>query len=179
MAIRKFASLSLLVSGGILLAQPAPAPPPLTEAERTSLAYTLAHYTKYEYRIPMRDGVRLFAAAYVPKDASQSYPIIMQRTPYNVGAYGADNYKTQVGPSFAAERKAPFSSTRMCAACYMSEGVFVDVRPHKTHYAGPKDTDESTDTYDTVDWLVNTSPTTTGRPECGGSPIRASSRRMV
>src|ERR1022692_5212650 len=105
MAFRRLASLGLLVSGAVLLAQPAPVPPPLTEAERTALAYTLAHYTKYEYRIPMRDGVRLFAAVYVPKDTTQSYPILMQRTPYNVGPYGADNYKPQIGPSLAAEKE--------------------------------------------------------------------------
>src|SRR5258706_3299841 len=105
MTIRKSAALSVLVSGAVLFGQPALIPTPLTEAQRAELAYTLAHYTKYEYRIPMRDGVRLFASVYVPKDATHPYPIIMQRTPYNVGPYGADNYKTQVGPSFAAEKE--------------------------------------------------------------------------
>src|SRR5580658_9788362 len=147
MAIRRLATLILLASGGVLLSQPAAAPLPLSDAAAAQLAYTLAHYTKYEYRIPMRDGVRLFAAVYVPKDGSQPYPIIMQRTPYNVGPYGADNYKQQVGPSFAAEK----------------EGFFVDVRPHKTHYDGPKDTDESTDAFDTVDWLVKHVPNNNGK----------------
>src|ERR1039458_7529587 len=101
MAIRQLATLSLLVSSALVRAQPPALRPPLTEVMRSQLAYTLAHYTKYEYKIPMRDGVRLFAAVYVPKDASQPYPIIMMRTPYNVGPYGADSYKTQVGPSFA------------------------------------------------------------------------------
>ena len=78
--IRILAHFIPLFTGTVLAAQPM-IPQPLTDAERTSLAYTLAHYTKYEYRIPMRDGVRLFAAVYVPKDASQPYPIIMQRTP--------------------------------------------------------------------------------------------------
>src|SRR5262249_36998211 len=49
-----------------------------------------AHYTKYEYRIPMRDGVRLFTAVYVPKDQTQRYPILLTRTPYGVQPYGAD-----------------------------------------------------------------------------------------
>jgi len=141
-------NFSLLFYGAALAAQPL-IHKPLTEAERASLAYTLAHYTKYEYRIPMRDGVRLFAAVYIPKDASQPYPIIMQRTPYNVGPYGADNYKTQVGPSIAAEKEAFIFVYEDVRGRYMSEGVFVDVPPHKTHYDGPKDTDESTDTWDT------------------------------
>ena len=159
---RNSATFSLLFSAAVLSAQPL-IKKPLTDAERTSLAYTLAHYTKYEYRIPMRDGVRLFAAVYVPKDASQPYPIIMQRTPYNVGPYGADNYKTQVGPSMAAEKEGFIFAYEDVRGRYMSEGVFVDVRPHKTHYDGPKDTDESTDTYDTVDWLVKNVPNNNGK----------------
>ena len=50
------------------------------------------HYTKYEYRIPMRDGAKLFTVAYVPKDASRTYPIMLHRTPYSVAPYGIDNY---------------------------------------------------------------------------------------
>jgi putative CocE/NonD family hydrolase len=152
MAIRKLAILSLYVSSALLRAQPPGTP--LTEVMRSELAYTLEHYTKYEYRIPMRDGARLFAAVYVPKDTSQLYPILMMRTPYSVGPYGEDRYKTQVGPSFAAEKEGFIFVYEDVRGRYMSEGTFVDVRPHKPHYAGPKDTDESTDTYDTVDWLV-------------------------
>ena len=87
----------------------------------------------------------------------------MQRTPYNVGPYGADNYKTQVGPSFAAEKEGFIFVYEDVRGRYMSEGSFVDVRPHKTHYDGPKDTDESTDTYDTIDWLVKHVPNNNGR----------------
>src|SRR6266852_5218902 len=52
-----------------------------------------AAYTKYEYRIPMRDGKKLFTAVYVPKDTSRKYPILMTRTPYSVAPYGVDRYK--------------------------------------------------------------------------------------
>src|SRR5580765_341366 len=58
-----------------------------------------AHYTKAEYRIPMRDGVKLFTSVYIPKDASQKYPFLMQRTPYSVGPYGEDAYRGGLGPS--------------------------------------------------------------------------------
>ena len=58
-----------------------------------------AHYTKYEYRIPMRDGVHLFTSVYVPKDSSQSYPFLIDRTPYSVAPYGVDSYRTRLGPS--------------------------------------------------------------------------------
>jgi hypothetical protein len=170
MAIRKLLSLGVLLSSAVLLAQPPNAP--LTQEQRTQLDYTLAHYTKFEYRIPMRDGVRLFAAAYVPKDNSQTYPIIMLRTPYNVGPYGADNYKTQVGPSFAAEKEGFIFVYEDVRGRYMSEGSFVDVRPHQTHYSGPKDTDESTDTYDTVDWLVKNLPNNNGKAGMWGISSR-------
>src|SRR4051812_33711653 len=49
------------------------------------LDYVKAHYTKYEYRVPMRDGKKLFTAVYVPKDDSETYPILLMRTPYSVG----------------------------------------------------------------------------------------------
>src|SRR5579863_4232196 len=57
------------------------------------------HYTKYEYRIPMRDGIHLFTSVYVPKDGSRSYPFLINRTPYSVAPYGVDFYRTQLGPS--------------------------------------------------------------------------------
>ena len=70
-----------------------PAPQPADDYVRT-------HYTKYEYRIPMRDGKRLFTAVYVPKDANGGpYPFLMDRTPYNVGPYGEDRYPQRLGPS--------------------------------------------------------------------------------
>src|SRR5258707_341186 len=63
------------------------------------LEHVKANYTKYEYRIPMRDGKRLFTSVYIPKDQSQRYPILMTRTPYNVKPYGVDQYKADLGPS--------------------------------------------------------------------------------
>ncbi|MBI3787551.1 MAG: X-Pro dipeptidyl-peptidase, partial [Ignavibacteriales bacterium] len=62
-------------------------------------AYVRAHYTKSEYQIPMRDGVKLFTAVYVPKDTSQPYPIMLNRTPYSVAPYGPDFYRPLLGPS--------------------------------------------------------------------------------
>ena len=56
-------------------------------------------YTKYEYQIPMRDGARLYAAVYVPKDTSQRYPFLLTRTPYSIAPYGVDNYRTSLGLS--------------------------------------------------------------------------------
>src|SRR2546430_13325295 len=66
--------------------------------------YVKAHYTKYEYRIPMRDGVRLFTSVYVPKDQSHPWPFMVDRTPYSVEPYGEDQYKEKLGPSDEFEK---------------------------------------------------------------------------
>src|ERR1700681_2773146 len=63
-----------------------------------------ANYTKYEYRIPMRDGVHLFTSVYVPKHASKKYPFLLNRTPYGVGPYGVDHYRKSLGPSVEFEK---------------------------------------------------------------------------
>src|SRR5690349_20633680 len=88
----------IFFSASACLAQPAAAPN-AAETAAKQLEYTRSHYTKYDYRIPMRDGVKLFTTVYVPKDASQKFPILMQRTPYSVAPYGIDNYRGSLGPS--------------------------------------------------------------------------------
>jgi uncharacterized protein len=153
--------LSLLISVCLTLSfiqAQAPSSPEI----KKQLEYTRAHYTKYEFRIPMRDGIKLFTAVYVPKDQAQPYPIIMQRTPYSVGPYGADNYKPLVGPSEYAEKEGFIFAYQDVRGRYLSEGVFIDVPPHKTNL-GPKESDESTDTYDTFDWLVKNVPNNNGK----------------
>src|SRR5579864_6350001 len=120
---------------------------------KKQLEYTRGNYTKYDYRIPMRDGVKLFTTVYAPKDTTHSYPFLMQRTPYSVAPYGIDNYRPVVGPSELAEKEAFLMVYQDVRGRYLSEGKFIDVPPHKTHLSGNQ-SDESTDTYDTVDWLV-------------------------
>ena len=60
---------------------------------------TRASYTKYEHRIPMRDGVTLFTQVYLPKESTRAYPFLVQRTPFGVSPYGSDHYRSQLGPS--------------------------------------------------------------------------------
>lgn len=112
-------------------------------------------YTKKEVYITMRDGVKLFTAIYTPKDISKDkkYPILMQRTCYSVAPYGEENYKKSLGPnSFLYKDKYIFVYQDVRGR-YMSEGVFTNMTPQVEHKT-KKDIDESTDTYDTVDWLV-------------------------
>jgi hypothetical protein len=105
--------------------------------------------------IPMRDGMKLFTAVYTPKDTSKDYPFLMMRTPYSSAPYGENLYPPFLGTQglrFAQEGFIiVFQDVR---GRYMSEGTFVNVRPHIENKKGPKDIDESSDTYDTVDWLV-------------------------
>jgi putative CocE/NonD family hydrolase len=150
------------VLAGVVLLHLAQAQPALTARQKEQLEYTRAHYTKYEFRIPMRDGIKLFTAVYVPKDLSQQYPMLLLRTPYSVEPYGTDNYRRNIGPSAAAEKEGFIFAYQDVRGRYMSEGTFIDVPPHKTNLNG-KETDESTDTYDTVDWLIKNIPNNNGR----------------
>jgi putative CocE/NonD family hydrolase len=120
------------------------------------------HYTKQDYRVPMRDGVKLFTSVYAPKDNTRPYPILLERTPYSVGPYGSNNYFGWLGPD-SFEREGFIFVYQDVRGRYLSEGEFIDEAPHKTHLAGPLDTDPSTDTYDTIDWLVKNVTNNNGR----------------
>jgi putative CocE/NonD family hydrolase len=135
----------------------APAPAPLT-----GIDLVRSGYTKYEYMVPMRDGARLFTAVYVPKDASQRYPFLITRTPYSVSPYGVDQYPARLGPSEHFQKEGFIFVYQDARGRYMSEGEFQQVRPFNPS-KGPKDIDESTDTYDTIEWLLQTVPNNNGR----------------
>src|SRR5215469_12085256 len=124
------------------------------------------NYTKFEYRIPMRDGVRLFTSVYVPKDVfsdNATYPIMLQRTGYNVAPYGLEQYRASLGPSDLFAREKFIFVYQDIRGRYMSEGEYVTIRPHKAKLNGPKDADETTDTWDTIDWLVKNVPGNSGK----------------
>src|SRR5262249_5967559 len=90
------------------------------------IAYVQANYTKYEYRIPMRDGVKLFTAVYVPKDETQSYPILLTRTPYSVQPYGVDRFRSDLGPSPLFGRDGYIVAYQDVRGRWMSEGEIVN-----------------------------------------------------
>jgi putative CocE/NonD family hydrolase len=132
-------------------------------ATAQGLEYVKANYTKYEYRIPMRDGKRLFTSVYVPKDDAQKYPLLLTRTPYTVGPYGVDRYKTDLGPSPLFGKAGYIFVYQDVRGRWMSEGEFVNVRPHNPNKKGPQDIDESSDTFDTIDWLLKHVPNHNGK----------------
>jgi len=123
-------------------------------ARAQGLEYVKAHYTKYEFRIPMRDGKRLFTAVYAPKDSTQPYPILLTRTPYGVQPYGVDQYKSDLGPSPLLGKEGYIFAYQDVRGRWMSEGEFVDMRPERPVKNGPADIDESSDAWDTIDWLT-------------------------
>jgi uncharacterized protein len=124
----------------------------LTPAQ--SIEAIRSNYTKYEYEIPMRDGVKLFTAVYVPKDKSLSYPIMLTRTPYGVPPYGVDNYRTSLGPSESFTKDGFIFAYQDVRGRFMSEGKWQEVRPIIPVKNNLSDVDESTDAYDTIDWLI-------------------------
>lgn len=127
------------------------------------IEYVKEHYTKYEYRIAMRDGKRLLTAVYVPKDQSQPWPILLYRTPYSVRPYGADQYKPDLGPSAVFGKQGYIFAYQDVRGRWMSEGEFLDARPYQANKTGPQDFDETSDTFDTIEWLIKHVPNHNGK----------------
>ena len=123
-------------------------------------SYIREHYTKFEFNIPMRDGIKLFTAIYAPKDDRQKYPILLTRTPYGVRPYGVDRYPTPNprGPRELYEEKFIFALQDVRGR-NGSGGEFVHMRPQRSDKAS---IDESTDAWDTIDWLVKHVPDNNG-----------------
>lgn len=116
-------------------------------------AYVRDNYKKMEIMVPMRDGAKLFTAIYQPKDSSKNYPIMMSRSPYGTSPYGAE-YKTSIGPSMLFAREGFIFVYQDVRGRFMSEGDFTATRPYIPNKKSSKDVDESSDTYDTIDWLI-------------------------
>jgi uncharacterized protein len=125
--------------------------------------FVRSSYTKREFQIPMRDGKKLFTAVYSPKDATGAFPIMLNRTPYSVAPYGTDRYPNGLGPSDELARDGYIFAYQDVRGRMMSEGEFVNMTPCKDVKNGSGDIDESTDAYDTIDWLVKNIPHNNGR----------------
>lgn len=132
------------------------------QTEPTELAkYIKANYAKREVKITMRDGVKLFTAIYEPKEKG-TYPILLNRTPYTVRPYGENEYRETLGPDPLFAKEGYIFVYQDVRGRWMSEGQFEDVRPDIANTT-PADIDESTDTYDTIDWLVKNVANNNGR----------------
>src|SRR5258705_890564 len=125
-------------------------------------AWIRDNYTKMEQYIPMRDGIKLFTAIYLPKDKSEKHPILMNRTPYSCSPYGADfsgRILTTHWKYYARENY--IIVIQDVRGRWMSEGEFVDVRPFNKNKTG-NEIDEASDTYDAIDWLIKNLPNNNG-----------------
>ena len=169
---------ALLAAGLLVLAVPAAraqslALPPDTQrvSDKQLLArifadtlYAREHYDKRELQIPMRDGVKLYTVLYVPKDADRvRYPILLNRTPYSAGPYGPGHYRLRFNPNGFLVREGYIFAIQDVRGRYLSEGTFEDIRPEAGPHAGKKAVDESTDTFDTIEFLTKKGPKNNGR----------------
>ncbi len=111
-------------------------------------------FIKIERLIPMRDGAKLFTAIYIPRDSSGNYPFLLMRTPYASSPYGEDKYRRQLSPNPLLSKEKYIFVYQDVRGRYMSEGQFQEMTPAIDHKKSNKDVDESSDTYDTVDWLL-------------------------
>ncbi len=111
------------------------------------------NYTKQEVKIPMRDGIKLHTVIYTPKDTSKTYPILLKRTPYSCAPYGKDSVNPKIAPNKTLMREGNIIVYQDVRGRWMSEGVYDNMRAYIPNKA-EKQTDETTDTYDTIDWLV-------------------------
>ncbi len=133
------------------------------ELKAAHAAWIAATYDKREVHIPMRDGVELFTAIYTPKElAGEAAPILLKRTPYSIAPYGAE-MPEHLGPSRALARDRYIFAYQDVRGRFMSGGEWVNVRPHRPDKRGPAEIDESSDTFDTVAWLVANVPGNNGR----------------
>lgn len=127
----------------------------IAQQSPTQPAYdTKKFYTKTEQRITMRDGKKLYTVIYAPKDQSRKYAILFNRTPYGVGPYEPDAYKPYLGPSEQLMKAGYIFAYQDVRGRNLSEGEFVNMRPYIPNKKTKQDFDESTDAYDSVDWLV-------------------------
>ncbi|MCW5520603.1 CocE/NonD family hydrolase [Aureitalea sp. L0-47] len=124
--------------------------------------YVKDNYNKTEKYITMRDGTRLFTTIYAPKDTSKKYPILFQRTPYSCRPYGEDQFRSKIGPNEFLMKDGYIVVYQDVRGRWMSEGVYDNMRAYIPNKKG-KQTDEASDTYDTIDWLVKNVPNNNGK----------------
>ncbi len=128
----------------------------LINAQESSISYS-----KKTYMIPMRDGVKLYTVVLSPSKAGVTFPLLIQRTPY--GAELPEGYDPLKVPYISAMAKDGYIFVfQDIRGKFKSEGSFEMNRP-LYHIPDKKKTDESTDTYDAIDWLIKNIPNNNGK----------------
>jgi len=121
------------------------------------------NYTKIDTTITMRDGIKLYTVIYIPKDQTQKYPFLIERTPYSSRPYGENNYARRIGPNAALMQEKYIFVYQDVRGRYMSEGINLEVTPYIPNKKNKNQVDESSDTYDTIDWLLKNIKNNNGR----------------
>ncbi len=125
--------------------------------------YVADNYTKQEVDIEMRDGVTLHTTIYSPKDVSKEYPILMQRTPYSSRPYGEGSFRKQIGPNIHLMKEGNIIVYQDVRGRWLSEGHYENMRAYIPNKTSNEQVDESTDTYDTIEWLINNTENNNGK----------------
>ncbi len=128
-------------------------------SQNVDSSWVREHYAKIEKMIPMRDGINLFTAIYVPTDSAEKHPILFVRTPYSCSPYGPDKFSSRLYESYWINylKAGYIIALQDVRGKYMSEGDFMDVRPFNPNKKGTE-FDEASDTYDAIDWMVKNVP---------------------
>ena len=138
-----------------------------TKTTKTATAveenFVADNYTKQEVDIEMRDGVKLHTTIYAPKDTSKEYPIVMQRTPYSSRPYGEDGFRSRIGPNVNMMKEGYIVVYQDVRGRWLSEGHYENMRAYIPNKTSDDQVDESSDTYDTIEWLVNNVANNNGR----------------
>ena len=164
-AARFVAVSCLLLCGSIAIAaqQPANIPDPAgVQDEAPPPGYAGPLYTRAEVMVPVRDGVKLHTVIFRPQNSATTgpaLPFLMQRTPYGVAAMTARAIESGKPELAKSGYIFVFQDIR---GRYTSGGQFVMNRPVVAHTA-KADVDETTDTRDTIDWLLKDVPNNSGK----------------
>ncbi|MGN6194228.1 MAG: CocE/NonD family hydrolase, partial [Ginsengibacter sp.] len=133
------------------------------KSQDNSGSFVKDNYNKIDTTIMMRDGIKLYTIIYIPKDQSQKYPFLIERTPYSSGPYGENNYKKRIGPNAELMHEKYIFVYQDVRGRYMSEGHNKEVTPYIPNKKNNKDVDEFSDTYDTMYWLLKNNKNNNGR----------------
>ena len=133
------------------------------DAVKVNDTYVKDHYNKQEVTIEMRDGIKLHTTIYSPKDTSKEYPILMMRTPYSCKPYGKGEFKTKISPNTHLMKEGNIVVYQDVRGRWMSEGIYDNMRAYIPNKKDNTQIDESSDTYDTIDWLVKNVENNNGR----------------
>ncbi len=136
--------------------------PIMAFAQVADSVWIVNNYTKTDYQIPMRDGVKLFTTVYAPKNSTEKHPIILTRTPYSCAPYGENVFgKFWTGPRKYFFEEQYIYVVQDVRGRWMSEGVFEDIRPYQPNKKA-NETDEASDAYDAIEWMVRNLPNNNG-----------------